>query len=293
MQFFIQNLIIGIAVGGIYALIALGFVLIYKSTGILNMAQGGLLAIGAFICFTLATQGGMPFILATILALLISFLIGVFVDRTFFRPMIGQPLIAAIMMTLALLFILDGVVISLWGAQYRKFPQIFPDRPILLGPFALSHELFFNFVIAGVLTAIFILFFRFSRTGTKMRAVACDQQAARAAGINVRRIFTLSWGIGTMIATLGGICLGMITMVFTGLSYSALKVLPVVILGGMESIPGAIAGGLIIGVMESLSGGYIDPYLKGSKEVTPFVVLIIFLVAKPYGLFGLRRIERI
>jgi branched-chain amino acid transport system permease protein len=227
------------------------------------------------------------------ITLLISFLIGVLIDRLLFRSMIGQPLFSAIMMTLALLFIIDGIVMSLWGVNYHSYPQILPDRPMTLGNYILSHELFFNFIIAAFLTIIFIIFFRFSRIGTKMRAVACDQQAAQAAGVNVRTIFTLSWGIGTMIATLGGISLGMITMVFYGLSYSSLKVLPVVILGGMESIPGAIVGGLIIGVMESLSGGYIDPYLKGSKEVTPFIILIIFLVIKPHGLFGLRKIERI
>jgi branched-chain amino acid transport system permease protein len=293
MQFFIQNTIVGIAVGGIYALIAIGFVLIYKSTGILNVAQGGLMAIGAFICYGLVAKFGIPFVLAVLITLVVSFLFGILTDRLLFRPMIGQPLFSAVMMTMALLFILEGGVMSTAGAYYYNFPQIFPDKPVMLASFVVSYELLFTFSVAAVLCVIFILFFRFSRTGIKMRAVANDQQAAQASGVKVKRIFALSWGIGAMIASLGGICLGMITMVFYGLSYNGLKVLPIVILGGLESVPGAIVGGLIIGVLESLAGGYVDPYLKGSKEIVPFVVLILILLIKPYGLFGLRDIERI
>jgi branched-chain amino acid transport system permease protein len=293
MEFFIQNIIVGIAVGGIYGLIALGFVLIYKSTGVLNVSQGGLMTIGAFICYTFSTKIGVPFTLAIVLTVLVSFFIGIFINRIFFRPMIGQPLFSHVMMTLALLFILEGIVMSVWGAHYYKFPQLFPKKPITLGSFVLSYELLVSFILAGLLTAVFILFFRFSRIGIKMRAVSEDQQASQAAGVKVKTIFMLSWGIGTVIANLGGISLGMITMVFYGLSFSGLKVLPVVILGGMESILGAIIGGLIIGVMESLTGAYIDPYIKGSKEIAPFIILIIFLLIRPYGLFGLKRIERI
>lgn len=293
MEFFIQNIIVGIAVGGIYGLIALGFVLIYKSTGILNVSQGGLMTIGAFICYAFATKVGAPFILAIILTVLISFLIGLFIDRILFRSMIGQPLFSHVMMTLALLSIIEGIVMSVWGAYYYKYPQIFPNKPIKLASFILSYELSVSFILAGLLTIIFILFFRFSRIGIKMRAVSDDQQASQAAGVRVKRISMLSWGIGAIIASLGGISVGMITMVSYGLSFSGLKVLPVVILGGMESIPGAIVGGLIIGVMESLTGGYIDSYIKGSKEIAPFIILMIFLLIKPYGLFGLKRIERI
>lgn len=293
MKFFIQNMIVGIGVGGIYGLIGLGFVLIYKSTSILNISQGPLMTIGAFICYTLVTKMGGPFILALIVTVLISFSIGLLIDRILFRPLFGQSLFSQVMMTLALMFIIDGIVVCVWGADYYRFPQIFPDKPIILGGFILSYELFCGFIVAGMVSVIFIMFFKFSRVGTQMRAVADDQQAAQAAGVGVKRIFMLSWGIGTIIAVLGGISLGMITMVSFGLSFSGLKVLPVVILGGLESIPGAIIGGLIIGVMEGLAGGYVDPYIKGSKEIAPFIILVIFLVIRPYGLFGLKRIERI
>jgi len=293
MEYLIQNVIMGIAIGGIYGLIALGFVLINKSTGILNIAQGGMMAIGAFICFTLISKIGVPFVLAIIMTLFISFFLGLVIDKALFSPLIGQPLLAPIMMSLALLFILEGIVLSIWGAQSYSFPQLFPVAPVAIGPFVLSHELFFNFIISGLLLIIFIAFFKFSHTGTKMRAVADDQQAAQAAGIKVKKIFSLAWGIGTGIAALGGISLGMITMLFYGLSYSGLKVLPVIILGGIESILGAIVGGLIIGVLESLAGIYVEPYLKGSKEIVPFVILLIFLVFKPHGLFGLKGVKRI
>lgn len=293
MEFLIQNIIVGIAVGGIYGLIALGFVLIYKSTCIFNVSQGGLMAIGAFICYTLASKMGTPFIFAIVITVFISFFIGILIDKILLRPMFGQPLLSQVMMTIALMFILEGIVLSVWGAQYCKFPQIFPDRPIILGPFVLSYELVSSFFLAGLLSLMFIIFFKFSSVGTKIRAVADDQQAAQAAGIRVKTIFMLSWGIGTVIAVFGGVSLGMVMMVSFGLSFSGLKVLPVVILGGLESIPGAIIGGLLIGVMENLAGAYIDPYVKGSKEIAPFIILIIFLLVRPHGLFGLKRIERI
>jgi branched-chain amino acid transport system permease protein len=293
MEFLVQNIMVGVVVGAIYGLIALGFVLIYKSTGILNLAQGSLVTIGAFICYAFATCLRFPFLLAVVGAVCAAFFIGIVIDRLLFRPMIGQPPFSLAMMTIALMLIIEGVVMSVWGADYYKYPRIFSDQPMTLGPFVLSYELFSGFIVSGSLALVFVLFFRFSRVGTKMRAVADDQQAAQAAGIKVRRIFMLSWGIGSVIAILGGISLAMITMVSFGLSFSGLKVLPVVILGGMESIPGALIGGLLIGIMESLTGGYIDPYVKGSKEILPFVMLIIFLLIKPYGLFGLRRIKRI
>lgn len=293
MEFFLQNLVIGIAVGGIYALVGIGFVLVYKSTGILNVAQGGLMAIGAFICYTFSVKMGIPFFFAIAIVLFLSFFMGLVIDRVLFRPMIGQPLFSPVMMTLALLFVMEGVVLTAWGASYYGFPAVFPDKPMNIGTIVVSYELFFNFVVAGLVSVIFIIFFRISRIGIKMRAVADDQQAAQAAGIKVKRIFSLSWGIGTMIAALGGISLGMITMVASGISQSGLKVLPVVILGGLESIPGAIVGGLLIGIMEGLAGGYIDPVLKGSKEILPYVVLIVFLLIKPYGFFGQKTIERI
>jgi branched-chain amino acid transport system permease protein len=293
MTLLFQSLVVGIAVGAVYGLVALGFVLIYKSTGVLNVAQGGLVMLGAFFCYTAASQVGLPFPLAFLAALAASFVLGMLIDRVLLRPLVGQPLLAVVMMTIALLSAINGVVVAAWGVLYYTYPKVFPTEPLRLGEVVVSYEYVGGFLIAMVLDLIFILFFRYSSMGIQMRAVSEDQQAAQAAGVNVQRILTIAWGIGTLVAAVGGIILGMVSMVFYGLSFIGLKAFPVVILGGLESFGGAILGGLIVGILESLFGAYLEPYLGGIKEVAPFIILMIILLIKPYGLFGQRRIERI
>ena len=293
MEYFIQVVITGLLVGGVYALLALGFVLINKATGILNMAQGGMVALGAYVCFGFAAQLGLHFVLSVLAALLLSFFLGIIVSKIFFRPMIGQPIFSALMMTMALFMILEGITISLWGANLRRYPQILPSKPLILGGIVIPYDMLAASVVAIILMVVFILFFRYSHYGTKIRAVADDQAAAQAAGIRVRQIFEVSWGLGNMIAALGGIALGLITVISPALSFYGMKVLPVVILGGLESTTGAIVGGIIIGLLEGLAGGYLEMNLTGTQEVAPFFFLIIFLLIKPHGLFGQKRIERI
>jgi branched-chain amino acid transport system permease protein len=293
MTLLIQSVVVGIAVGAVYGLVALGFVLIYKSTGVLNVAQGGLVTVGAFICYTASTAAGLPFPLAFLVALLVSFVIGLLIDRVLLRPLVGQPLLAIVMMTIALLSALNGAVVAVWGVFYYTYPKVFPAEPLRIGEVAVSWEYVGGFIIAMLLDLVFALFFRYSAMGIQMRAVSEDQQAAQAAGVNVERILSIAWGIGTLVAAVGGIILGMVSMVFYGLNFIGLKAFPVVILGGLESFGGAILGGLIVGVLESLFGAYLEPYLGGIKEVAPFIILMIILLIKPYGLFGLKRIERI
>ncbi|MFH1090720.1 MAG: branched-chain amino acid ABC transporter permease [Pseudomonadota bacterium] len=293
MEYFLQISIAGLLVGGVYALIAIGFVLINKATGILNMAQGGMVALGAFVCFGFSVQLGLPFLLALVLTLLVSFFLGIMLAKIFFRPMIGQPIFASLMMTLALYMILEGLTISLWGADLRRYPGVLPSKPLIVRDIVIPYDMLAAFGVAVLLLVVFILFFKFSHFGARIRAVADDQAAAQAAGIRVRRIFEFSWGLGNTIAALGGIALGMITMLSPAMSYFGMKVLPVVILGGLESITGAIIGGLIIGLLEGLAGGYLEMQMTGTQEVAPFVILILFLLLKPHGLFGLKRIERI
>ena len=289
----IQGILTGLAVGSIYGLSALGFVLIYKSTGILNIAQGGLVMLGAFLCYTFAVGAGFPMWLAFIATIFTSFLLGLGVDRLLFRPMIGQPILGVVMMTIAFLSVIEGSASLIWSVNYYNYPRVFPESPLDFGGIILSHEYLWAMILCLFFFLLFAFFFRFSRLGVKMRAVSEDQQAAQAAGVRVKRVFSLAWAMGTAIAAVGGIILGMISMVYFGLSFIGLKALPVVILGGLESFGGAILGGIIIGVLENIAGIYLEPYMSGVKDVAPFVVLMIILLIRPYGLFGLRRIERV
>jgi branched-chain amino acid transport system permease protein len=293
MEMLFQGILTGLAVGAIYGLSALGFVIIYKSTGILNVAQGGLVMLGSFLCYTFSVTIGLPLWLSFITAMAAAFLLGLIIDRILFRPMIGQPLLGVVMMTIALLSVIEGMTTLIWSVNYYNYPSVFPEMPIQFGGIIISHEYVWAIAICLFFFLIFGLFFRYTRTGLKMRAVSEDQQAAQAAGVGVKTVFSLSWAIGTAIAASGGIILGLISMVYFGLSFIGLKALPVVILGGLESLPGAILGGLIIGVLENIAGIYLEPYLSGIKDVAPFVVLMIILLIKPHGLFGLKTIERI
>ncbi len=293
MEMLLQGVITGLAVGSIYGLAALGFVIIYKSTGILNVAQGGLVMVGSFLCYTFSVTIGLPFWLSFIAAMASAFLLGLIIDRLLFRPMIGQPLLGVVMMTIAFLSVLEGVVTLIWSVNYYSYPTVFSETPIEFGGIILSHEYIWAIGICLFFFLLFGFFFRYTRIGLEMRAVSEDQQAAQAAGVRVKTVFSLSWAIGTAVAAVGGIILGLISMVYFGLSFIGLKALPVVILGGLESLPGAILGGLIIGVLENMAGIYLEPYLSGVKDVAPFVVLMIILLIKPHGLFGLKKIERV
>ncbi len=293
MNYLFENLVAGTLTGTIYGLIAMGFVLVYKATGVLNIAHGALVTLGAFLAYSLATAAKLPFALAVVLALVLSFAIGTAIESLFMRPLIGQPILAAVMMTFALLSIVQGIVIAVWGTDYFSYPHVFPERPIKVAGMVLSFELVGGAIASVVLMLFLAVFFRATKRGVQMRAVADDPAAAQASGISARRISGLAWAMGTVLAAVGGIILGMMSMVFYGLDVYGLKVLPVVILGGLESFTGALIGGVIIGVLESVSEAYLGVQLKGVKEVAPFVVLMLILLAKPHGLFGQHRIERI
>jgi branched-chain amino acid transport system permease protein len=289
-----QLLVIGAAVGSIYALIALGFVLIYKSSDALNFAQGEFVLIGTYVCLTLITGDNLPFLAALLLTLLFSGALGLVVERAVLRPFIGEPVISMIMATIGLSSVMAGIVHMIWGTDTRVFPAVFPDAPLQLGSVVVSQVYIWSLVTVLVLLALFTLFFTFSRMGIAMRAAADDQQAALSMGISVKMVFAVTWAISAIVSSVGGVLLGNINGVNSSLALIGLKVLPVALLGGLDSIPGAILGGFIIGILESLAGGYLDPILGGGvKEVVPFVVLVLILMFKPYGLFGKREIERV
>jgi branched-chain amino acid transport system permease protein len=291
-QFFMQFLMSGLSMGSIYALVALGFVLIYKSTSILNLAQGEFLMVGAYFCLSLTLDFGLGFVASFLLTMVFSVILGLAVERLVLRPLIGEPIISVIMVTLGLTYIMRGLVIMIWGNDIRQF-NIFPDQPIDFWGVKLTYLYLYSMGISFALLIFFAIFFKYARTGVFMRAVADHQTAAQSMGISVKRVFAMSWCIAAVVSSIGGILVGNIAGVGVDLSYIGLKVLPAVILGGLDSILGAIIGGLIVGVLEFLSAGYLDPYIPAINEVFPFIVLVLVLMIKPYGLFGTEEIERV
>ena len=292
--FFSSQIITGLATGGVYALVALGFVLIYKSTDVINFAQGDLLMVGAYVGWALSTAG-LPFPVAFLLTLIVAGAIGLLIERIVLRPMIGEPIIAVIIVTLGLSSMLRGLVFFVASTEVRRFPEdIFPITPVQVGPLSVPQIYAWALAIAALAVVVLTGFFRFSRQGIALRAAADDQQAAMSMGIRISWAFALSWALSAAVAAAAGILLGNLTGVNFTLADIGLQVFPVVILGGLDSIPGAIVGGLLIGVLQNLASGYLDPCVGGGlKNVFPFFVLVAILMLKPYGLFGRERIERV
>lgn len=294
MDIFLQLVVSGLAAGGVYALIALGFVLIYKATRIINFATGEFMMIGAYLCYTFLALSGIPVIPTFILVILCAAILGFLVERTILRHMLGQPIISVIMVTIGLSSILMGVVEIVWTSQFQSFPPLFPRAPLNLGFVVVRSTLAYGFAISMVAVAVFALIFKYAKAGVAMRATAADQMAAFSMGINVKTMFTFAWALGAIAAALGGVIVGNIGGISPVLGAVGLKIFPVVILGGLDSIGGAVLGGFIIGVLENLAGGYLDPYFGGGvKEVAPFVFMVLILLFKPYGLFGKEDIERL
>ena len=294
MDILAQLIVSGIAVGGIYALIALGFVLIYKATSIINFATGEFMMIGAYFFYTFMAMAGLPTVLSFVLVMFCAAGLGFLVERTILRHMLGQPIISIIMVTIGLSSILMGLAEIFWSSDFKSFPPLFPRAPIVIGDIIVRSNLFGGFIIAMAAIAFFAVLFKYAKVGVAMRATAADQMASFSMGINVRSMFTLAWAFGAMAASLGGVIIGNIGGIQPTLGHIGLKIFPVVILGGLDSIAGAVVGGFIVGLVENLAGGYLDPYVGGGvKDVAPFVVLVIILMVKPYGLFGKKEIERL
>jgi branched-chain amino acid transport system permease protein len=294
MELFFQLIITGLVIGSIYALLALGFTLIYKATDVVNFAQGELLLVGAYICLHTTVSYNVPFLASFFLTLIFTFLMGFFIEKIFLRRMIGEPIISIIMLTIGLSSVLRAIVTIIWGTDTRTFPEVFSQAPIMVFGLSISRVYIYSIFAVAIFLGLFTVFFKKSKVGVAMRAVASDQQAALSMGIDVKRIFALSWAIAAVVSAVGGIFLGNINGINTSLSHFGLKVFPVVILGGLDSIIGAIVGGLIIGVLENLAGGYIDPLIGGgAKELFPFFIMILVLMIKPYGLFGTVEVEKV
>ena len=292
-EFIFSLVVSGLSIGMMYSLIALGFVLVYKATDAINFAQGEFVMLAGFVCATMLSAKA-PLWLAVIIAIVVMVVFSFALERVVLRPLLGRPVVAVIMATIGLAAILRGLPPITIGAQTQTIPLPIGDSPVPVLWATLPPIQVLGLIVSGLCLAGFTWFFMKSRMGVAMRAVADNQQVAMAMGINVERYFAIAWAMGGIIAALGGIIWGSMLGVDTQLALVGLKVFPVVILGGLDSIIGAVVGGLIIGVVESVAAGYLDPLVGGgTKDFAPYVLMIIALMFKPYGLFGKRKIERI
>lgn len=290
----LQALISGIATGSVYSLIALGMVLIYKSSSVINFSQGALVMFGAFISYSLLAKVNLPMWFTIPLIIVCSSLVGVLIERLILRYMAGANLISVIMVTLGISFVLEGLATIIWGTLNYEFPQILPKYSITISGLYISEIYLWGFSISIIILVSFLFFFKYSKLGLMMRAVADNQKAAVSLGIDPNFIFLLSWAISSVVAAAGGIMLANLKLLNVGLSYIGLVVFPVIMLGGLDSILGAVVGGFIIAILESLSGVYIGSLLGGAVEqVVSFTVLLIILLVRPHGLFGTKDTVRL
>ncbi len=297
MIYFSQLIVSGVVVGCIYALAALGFVLIYKSSRVINFAQGQFIAAGCFVTYALTVWANIPFAISFLLGIAITFLFSMSVERIFLRKMIGEPIISVIMVTIGLMSILDGLIyLTPFGSINYSFPNILPNEPIQFYGVSISWSQVLGVFITIVMFSGFSWFFKNSTIGIAMRAVSDDQLAAMSVGVSVPRVFGLAWAAAGLTAAASGIIIGNIT----GLNFDTLRavgitVFPVVILGGLDSIQGAVVGGIMIGIIQQLASGYLDGTagLAGTADVVPYIVLLVILLFKPHGLFGTHEIERV
>ncbi len=293
MENFIQLTISGIASGAILALVALGFVLIFKSSDVINFAQGELLMVGGYMTYVMLAWVGLPWFIGVPIAIILSAAIGVAIEQGILRHMIGEPIISVIMVTVGVSTLLRAILGLVFGNAPLAFPDFIPNYPVSIMGARVGVDKLWAIALSLLLFGVLTIFFRRSSEGIAMRAVADDQQAAMSMGISIKKVWAVAWAIAGMTAAVGGTLLAaIIGGVGLDIAHLGLIVFPVVILGGLDSIPGAIVGGIIVGLLQSYAGGYLPPSL-GLAEVAPFIVLVLILLVKPYGLFGTTRIERV
>jgi len=280
----------GLSIGGIYALIALGFVLIYKSTGVINFAQGELSMVGAYICFALLVQYKVPYILAVLLTMVSLALLGLVIEYLILRHMIGEPLFSVIMVTVGLASILTSLLGVIFGHESHLMASPFFGKTFDLLGVTLSTVHLYTIASSILLFILFFIFFKKSSLGIGMRATSEDQDTAQLMGYNVRKVFGISWAIAAIVAAVGGIFMAEQTTVYLGMGNIGLRAFGAAIIGGMDSLGGAILGGFTIGLVESVAGAYLGGEVK---EVVAFTILLAVLMIRPYGFFGIKEIERV
>lgn len=290
MDIFIRLTVTGLANGAILGLAALGFAVIYKSTKVINFAQGEFLLVGAYAVYAGMVVYHLPWPAAILAALVVAVLMGLIIERLVLRPLVGESAIAVIMVTIGLAAVLRALVQIRFGTSPQPMPAFIPSGTTTLAGAVVPINRVWAILLALAVLAVFSVFFRRSRYGIAMRAVADDQQAAMTMGISVPRIFALAWALAAVTAVIGGVLVANITGVSGEVATFGLIVFPVVILGGLDSIPGTMLGGAVIGLLIQYTAGYVG---GGLQQVIPFVVLVLILIVKPYGLFGEVRIERV
>ena len=288
MAYFLQFIVGGLFFGSMYTLIALGIVIIYKSTKVFNFAQGWMVTLGAFMLVTLVGKFGV--VIGVIGGLAFGVLLGLGIERLLMRPLIGQPLIAALLLTIMLAHVIEGINILAWGTFGYEMPVTLPGEAVKLGEVVIGHELLWGIGVSIVAFAAFSFFYWRTLTGRVMRATAEDHQVAQSLGLPVKGVFSLSWVLAGMLSVIAGLFLGVVSGVHYIMYTSLLGALAVVLVGGLDSIAGAIVAGMMLGVIQSLVTGYLSPALA---DVIPYIVLLLILIIKPYGLFGLVRVERL
>lgn len=291
----LQFVITGVTVGMVYALIALSFVLVWKSSGVANLALGQLVLLSSWVTYATLVQAGMALWLGFIIVILFGLVLGWVIERFILRPLIAQPILSLITVTLGVAYFIQGLVVFIWPSSVAALPRLFPTEPFHIGTAVVSQQYLWAAVVSLALFGLLSLFFRYHKMGIAMRATADDQRAVQASGIPVTRIFSRSWMFACVLAAVGGVLMSSIGGITFGLVETGLKAFAVVILGGLDSFLGAVIAGPIIGLAENLGGGYLTPIIRwaGVREVIPFVIIIIVMFIKPYGLFGEERIERI
>lgn len=296
MAFLLQLVITGFALGMVYALIAIGFVIILKCSEAFNIAQGHFVMIGGYLGYTFLVTFNLPIWAGLLLVMVTAILIGLLIERLALRPLVGQPVIAIVMMTIALSTVFEGLATLIWGGEYKAYHGVLPTVSLRLGELSIPSETTIGMIVSIVAVAILMILFRYTKIGLAMRATAEDEQVVQSLGIKVTTIYALSWGIACVVGVIGGIILGGVSGVMVEMAGIGLKAFAVVLLGGVNSIGGAIVAGIMLGVLENVAAGYLDPLLPaggGLANVFPFIVIVIVLTFRPYGLFGLAEIERV
>jgi branched-chain amino acid transport system permease protein len=290
-----QLVINGLIVGLLYGVVGMCFVLVYKSTQIVNFAQGEFLLIGAWVCWAFLVYLELPFVVGFLLTLCFMAAFGMLLQMIVLRPMIGEPIISVIMVTIGLSIFFQALMKWIFGVSAQSYPRVFDQETFIIFGLQVETAYLMSTGFALVIMAAFYWFFKHSKQGLAMRATAFDQQVAQSLGISVKRVFAMSWAIAATVSATAGVVIGMVNGVSDSLSIIGIKVFPAVILGGLDSIIGAIVGGLIIGVLENVAEFVDGQYLHWGNlyDIAPFYVLLIILWFKPYGLFGTRDIERI
>jgi len=291
----LQLLVNGVIVGALYGVVAMCFVLIYKATQVVNFAQGEFLLVGAWACWWLLTDVGLPFWLGFPVSLVFMLCFGVLIQVVVLRPLIGEPIISIIMVTVGLSIFFQALMKWLFGVFVRPYPKIFEAERVEIFGLQVEPIYVMSLIISAVIMLGFAWFFKYSKIGLAMRATAFDQQVAQSMGVSIKMVFAMSWAISAMVSALAGVVVGAVNGVSSILSLFGIKVFPAVIVGGLESIVGSIVGGLLIGVLENVAQFVDSEYLNWGNmyTVAPFYVLILILMVKPYGLFGTKDIERV